>query len=208
MLFETIFDVPQWLMLMPVLGIFGLLKNILGGGASKAPPPPTASPLEQGLTGSLSRKGVPALNTGLDSLMGLLNQQGRVDQGLFQRELREIGRGTEQQQQAFQGRMQRGNLQNSGAMNAIQASIGQAGQDRLGARRAKESSDVDARQRNNIMLVLQSILNPGTQLSAIDAQRQAGTFATQVGSANAHEAAQAQVLASIFGAIPSGGGGK
>ena len=149
------------------------LGSILGGSSSKKQNQPRASPLEQSTTQNLT-SAQPLVGQGFNTLQDILSRNGRIDESLMQRELREIRRGTQAQQQTFMGGAASRGLQNSGALNAINQSIGSAGADREAGRLAQESAMVDERQRNNILLVLQSILNPSLQASAIDAQRTVG----------------------------------
>jgi len=135
------------------------------------PLPPNAPPsahLQQTLTGALETpQATGSLGQGFSNLLQILQSQGQVDPRQRNRALTNVRRGAEAQQVGqAQSSAQRG-LQNSGALQAINAAIGASGEDRAAAVDADFVAQGEQRKRQDLMLLLQLIMNPSLQQQGI-----------------------------------------
>jgi len=118
------------------------------------------------ILGNFLTGGGPALDQGLGNLLDILRGQGRTDPQAFNRSLVDIQRGTQGQQQQAQQSMAQSGMQQSGVGQAIQAAIGQGGENRRGAAVANENAMAEQRQREDLRLLLDMLINPGNELFA------------------------------------------
>jgi len=156
--------------------------------------------LESTITNTMGPFAGTGIGLGLSSLNEILFNQGKTDPRAHQRNLREIGRDTQNQRLTLQGNAAQRGLQNSGALAAIDASVGAAGGDRLARAESDETQRAEKRKRDDLLLMLQTLINPGLQASAITAQRDVGLAGGQA----AQEGAYAQALAALFGGMGGG----
>lgn len=146
-----------------IIGAIGAGTSLVGAGTSGS-----------GGGGVLgSQKGYfhdnPALPLGLQNLMDILSSQGRTDPKLLNRNLTANARDTEAQQQQQRGYAASRGVQNAGVTDAITAAIGAAGADRASGIHAQDAAVAEQRRRQDLQLLLDLIIKPGIDYSAIDA---------------------------------------
>jgi hypothetical protein len=171
----------------------GALGGILGGGGSDAPavPPAVTSAQNLGakrLSGILnatgSNKAKSTVNLGIKQLLAMLKQKGRIDPGLMNFELADIGRSTQGAIDQARARSRASGFQGgSGVESAIMAALEQAGGEQRGRRIAEENVAADARHRQTLQLINDLIYSP--QLSAAGIAAGAGASANQLSSQEA-----------------------
>ena len=105
----------------------------------------------------------PVIAQGLQSLSGLLSQEGRIAPQFFERQMRGVERGTEAALGAQQQRSAQQGFRGPG-QDAIAQAIRAAGAQQQGGIRAQEAMLADERQRQNLGLVAQLGINPLTQI--------------------------------------------
>jgi len=142
-------------------------------------------------------RGNQALSAGFRNLLDIIKSQGRTDPRLFNEQLLSIRRGTEAAQGQTGESMAATGMDQSGVGQAIQAAIGQGGENRVAAATAQEQAAAEQRKRQDLMLLLQLIIGPQLQKrsqdlgvsqlesaqSAAQAQQQAAMFASMLGAA-------------------------
>lgn len=146
-----------------------------------------------GVTQKLGGAAGPALDTGLGTLQAILASQGRTDPALFNRDLAQLAFGNQSAQRNVAGSLAASGLGGSIGGQALQAAVGQAGQERLSQRRAEETNLAEARKRQDLGLLMELIINP-----ALTAQ------ATRLGVSkgnNSGNAAGIGALGSLLGGI-------
>lgn len=111
----------------------------------------------------LLQGGNSTITQGQQNLAGIIGGQGASDPRLLNRMMTNIDRGTEGQQQALGARLAQGGLQGSGIGAALQAAIGQGGQNRRVAAQEREIMTQESRKRNDLGLILQQLINPQMQ---------------------------------------------
>ncbi len=163
--------------ILGLLGSLGQLGQIAGFGQQAA---------EAGRgqkAGQVSREIVRTALSGLDpfvasgiplalgSLFQIVGQQGRTSPLLLNQELADIASRTQGAQQAFGGQLAGAGLGRSGVGQAIQAAIGQAGQEQIGRRQAQESALAEERRRADIQNLLNALLGPALGLQEQQFQR-------------------------------------
>lgn len=156
--FTNFFKDPQ-----NVVGTIGAAGSLAGAAGSSGPS-----------SGSIGNQrdwfhDSPALPMGLNTLLELLSSRGKTDPALLNRQLTANARNTEGQQQRQTGSAAMRNLQNSGVSQAINAAIGAAGADREANIIAKDTALEEQRKRQDLQLLLDLIIRPGIDYSAIDA---------------------------------------
>ena len=110
----------------------------------------------------------PLLGKSFEQLMALLMREGRTDPRLLNRNVNANARATESQQQAVRGSAAMRGMQNSGVNNAIEAAVGASGADRQAGIYADDAALAEQRQRDNLKLLLDMIIKPGIDYSAIE----------------------------------------
>lgn len=116
---------------------------------------------------SLTQAAPQALDTGLGTLQQILGLQGATDPALFNRQLADISRTTQGQQDALQGQLSRLGIQNSGVGQALGTAIGAGGADRRAGAIAQEQALQEERKRSDLVnLLLPLLIQPGQQASS------------------------------------------
>jgi len=141
--------------------------------------------------GSFSGTGLPL---GLSTLNEILLSQGEVDPRARNRALTGVRRDTEAQQVGNRQSFAQRGLQNSGAGAAIDAAIGAAGGDRAAAVETDFVRQGEDRKRNDLLLMLQLLINPGLQGANIAA----GLEAQNIQGDAARTQGNQQFIASLF----------
>ena len=121
------------------------------------------------LAANLAGFGQQGVPIGLTTLNQILASQGATDPNLLNRQLSDIGLGTQAQQTTHQGNLSRLGLSGSGVGQAISASIGQAGAEQRGQAIAQETAQTEARRRQDLQLLSQLLIGPSTDFTAIAA---------------------------------------
>ena len=125
-----------------------------GGGSSAAKPPAGALPYWF----NYGDKYTPY--PGTDKLMNLLANPGQTNSDILNRSLLANTRGTQQQQTAARGRMAASGFGNSGLGEALQAAIGQAGQNRETGIYQDDARRREDLLRQDLGFYLDAIINP------------------------------------------------
>lgn len=120
----------------------------------------------KGFTGLMPFAGISS-NLGGATLAQILESQGATDPRLMNQQIAGIQRGTQSQQAGVQGELARRGLGASGLGQALSASVGQAGEGRIADRRAQEAQTIEQRKRDDLGLLMQMILQPATDASAM-----------------------------------------
>jgi len=123
----------------------------------------------------------------------ILQRQGQTSRIPFNRDIRRIQRDTESQGQAHQGQVARRGFR-AGSDDAIAAAIQASGADREAAAFANESELAERRQREDIQLFRETLLDPGLRESALATQRGIARTA----QSSAERAAAIEAISNIF----------
>jgi hypothetical protein len=165
---------------------FDFLKGLGGFGGGQAPPQaapaastgPNQNPMDFfGLKGSDSKSyaanigaaglsgiygyGPQAQDVGFQNLLQILGSKGATDPALMNRQLADISRTNQGQQDQFQAQLARMGLGGSGVGSAISGAIGQHGGEQRAQAIAQETAMQEERKRQDLNLLLNLILNPG-----------------------------------------------
>lgn len=127
---------------------------------------------------------------GLDSLFRLVQNPGQTDSNILNRTLLANTRGTQQQQTAAQGRMAASGFGNSGLGAALQAAIGQAGQNRESGIYQDEARRREDLLRNDLGFLYDFFIQP-----------ELTTYGANKGVSVAQSAQKAQKQGAAMGAI-------
>lgn len=149
-------------------------------------------------------RGNMALGSGFRNLLDIIRSQGRTDPRLFNEQLMSIRRGTEASQGQAAESMAASGMDQSGVGQAIQAAIGQGGENRVASATANEQALSEDRKRKDLMLLLHLIIGPQLQKRGQDlgvSQLESATSAAQAQQ-------QAEMFASLFSAAASFAGKK
>ena len=101
------------------------------------------------------------------NLMDILMSGGATDPRLMNQQVAGIDRGTQGAQMTARGNLAAGGLQGSRLGEALQAAIGQAGEERQAGLQADEAQRMEQRKRDDLALFLQVYLQPMLEQYAI-----------------------------------------
>ena len=118
-----------------------------------------------------AERGLPV---GFDTLLQILQGQGKTDPALFNKQLAGIAQGTQANQTNQQGNLSRLGLSGSGVGQALNAAIGQSGVEQASTATAQENALQEQRKRQDLQLLYQLLLQPGLDAGAISAGIQPG----------------------------------
>lgn len=137
----------------------------------------------------------PQTNQAFQTLNQILGAQGQTDPQLFNLQLADIARGTQNQQTSARGELAAAGpgAQQSGVGQALMAAIGAGGEERLGRARAVEAATTEERKRRDLDLFMQMILLPALQRHAL-------TIGVKQGSGGILDS----ILGSVGSALPAG----
>jgi len=192
--------------ILPVLGAAGLAGGALsglfggGGGAPQANIGPPGS-----FNFNPEQKGA-ARTQGLDTLLQILQGQGQTSPLAFNRQVADISRGTQAQQQGTQAELARQGLAGSGVGQFIGALQGQAGEDRQAGLLANETQLAEQRMRSDLGLLLQLIMQPALQKKGIDAGVAINNAGFQTTQNTQQTGAGLGALSGLFDALFNSGG--
>lgn len=132
---------------------------------------------------------------GYENLYDIISGQGRTSPTQMNLDLADISRTTQGQQDDLQGRLAQMGFGRSGLGAALGTAIGQSGAERRSRRMAEETQLAEARNRQDLQLLLDLIINPTNQ-----------AFATRSGISMGQQQASSQKQGSALGALGTAAG--
>jgi hypothetical protein len=132
---------------------------------------------------------------GLSTLVENLLSQGKTDPRAMNMQLADISRGTQSERDVTGGELARRGLTGSMGGAALQAAIGQAGQNRRAGAIAKETQIAEERKRADLDQLLRMIIQPSIDYAGIGA----GLSAQNRQADQQQKAAQWAAIASLLG---------
>jgi hypothetical protein len=149
------------------------------------------------LWGLISKGGL--YDKGVSSLLDLINNPGQTDYGLFNRGIRDIGRGTESSLANSRNTFASRGLGNSSLAMAFQKAISGAGANREQAARENEARRREDLRRQDTDLLHKFILRPNIERYGIDR----GISASEGASKDQRNASLTGSAASLVGSLAS-----
>ena len=152
----------------------------------------------------LNEYGNPAEKQGLQNLLQMLQQQGRVDPRLLARAQALNARSTQQQQDAARGDAASRGFGGGGLNQALQASIGSAGSTRAANLNYQDIADSYGRNQENLGLLKSLVTDPQLGYASLSAD----LYKTKSEVDAQTKAARLGVIGSVFQGIGGMFGGK
>jgi hypothetical protein len=111
----------------------------------------------------LSQFGGPTSLLAYSNLAQMLGQQGHIDPAAMNQQISGIQRGTQANQQGVQGELARRGLGASGIGQALSASTGQAGVNKIADVRASEAQMAEERRIRDLQMFMDMVSDPAFQ---------------------------------------------
>jgi len=119
-----------------------------------------SNPLQSTVLPQLTGAAGPGLDQGLQTLLQILGMQGQTDPKMFNKQLADISRTGQGQQDALQGQLARLGLGSSGAGQAVGGALRGATASRRSGAIAQEDAKAEQQKRQDLQQLLSFFINP------------------------------------------------